>query len=93
MPAHPKYNLFKHGPTVCAAEVIRVINRNKGLYNVYVAPDGGMRVICSSSSKQAQRPVSERVGSYRRRLLCEPASNAPTAESVSEDLLKHLADA
>lgn len=78
----PKFNLFHDPYEACAEQVLAVLQRNRGCNSVYVAEDGGLRVIPDSSTKQNHRPDSERIGRYRYPDI--------TVEDIEADLLAHL---
>jgi len=62
----PKHNLKRDGFMDCAEYIHGLAKRGRGCHCVYVAPDGGLRVIPDATQKQSHRPESELVGRYRK---------------------------
>lgn len=86
-----KHSVTRDGFTACAQYVVDLTARQRDTFNVYLARDGGVRVIPTTETRMPKRPEYEHVGTYRRRLQCEPMSNAPTVESVEADMREHWA--
>jgi hypothetical protein len=66
-----KYNLRRDGWQTCADYARRVIQFNKGLFRVYVADDGGLRVWPACERRNTPRPDRELVGTYNKRARIE----------------------
>lgn len=76
----PRMNLIRDGYEAVAEYVSRIVNKRKGLHNLYVAMDGAVR-IAAVYSYDRQRPVSELVGTFRKGIL---------VEEIEDALLEHL---
>lgn len=70
----PKHFLLRDDLTDCAEHVISILRHRPQqsiFYNVYVAADGGIRVIRKDAVDANQRPESELLGVYDKTVRIE----------------------
>lgn len=74
----PKHFLLRDDLEACAehvSETIRHAPRQDHRYSVYVASDGGIRVVRHGHPKQSHRPEAERLGVYDKTARIECIEN------------------
>mgnify|MGYP001178259422 CR=1 FL=1 len=73
-----RFNLHRDRVEEIGEYVAAAVGRMKGCQSLYVAPDGGVRLI-PDAGKQPHRPDAERIGRYRKGV---------PVEVIEDDLLQ-----
>lgn len=77
----PKHFLLRDDLTACAEHVSSIVRhapRQDHRYSLYVADDGGIRVVRHGDPRQNHRPEAERIGVYDK---------TARVERIEDDLL------
>jgi hypothetical protein len=73
-----RFNIARDSVEIIGEYVADAVNRMKGCQSLYVAADGGVRLI-PDAGKQPHRPDAERIGRYRKGV---------PVEVIEDDLLQ-----